>query len=153
MAIAAATQCDPSAVADAMLTRPKTMTRAATVADARAAFRDGHVHALLVVDGGVLVAVVERPDLDGVPDPYPAWRAGRIAGRTVAPGADLQRVWHGMRAAGRRRIAVVDEHGVLHGLLCLKRSEQGFCTDAGVAARARERDAGGYGRSGEIGRG
>jgi hypothetical protein len=39
----------------------------------------------------------------------------------------------------RVRLAVVDDDGVLTGLLCLKRKLTGFCTDADVAARAAER--------------
>ena len=37
------------------------------------------------------------------------------------------------------RLAVVDPHGVLLGLLCLKRSRRGFCSAEDVAARERER--------------
>jgi hypothetical protein len=44
-----------------------------------------------------------------------------------------------MIAGGQRRRAVVDDEGRLLGLLCLKASGRGFCADADVAARARER--------------
>jgi hypothetical protein len=47
--------------------------------------------------------------------------------------------WAGMVARGRRRLAVVDDRGLLVGLLCLKRSGRGFCSAADVAARARDR--------------
>ncbi len=36
---------------------------------------------------------------------------------------------------GLRRLAVVDDNGLLMGLLCLKRKLTGFCSDADVAAR------------------
>jgi hypothetical protein len=44
-------------------------------------------------------------------------------------------------AHGQRRLAVVDDAGVLAGLLCLKRKLTGFCTDADVGARVTERAA------------
>jgi CBS domain-containing protein len=114
---------DRDTVAAAALRRPKVLPAAATVGEARTALADDHVHALLVVDDGLLLAVVEREDLEG---------------RTVAPDADLSTTWAGMAARGRRRLAVVDERGLLVGLLCLKRSGRGFCSAADVAARARD---------------
>jgi CBS domain-containing protein len=129
---------DRDTVAAAALRRPKVLPAAATVGEARTALADDHVHALLVVDGGLLLAVVEREDLEGVPDPTPAALVGRLAERTVAPDADLSTTWAGMAARGRRRLAVVDERGLLVGLLCLKRSGRGFCSAADVAARARD---------------
>jgi hypothetical protein len=44
-----------------------------------------------------------------------------------------------MRAQSTRRLAVVDGTGRLVGLLCLKRTLDGFCSDADVRARAVER--------------
>jgi len=128
-----------STVGEAMLHRPKVFTAAATVAEVRALFDDDHVHAALIVDGATLLSVVERADLDGLCGASPAWRAGRLAGRTVRAEADLFETWQGMRC---RRLAVVTEDGQLVGLLCLKRSGRGFCTDADVAARAREKSGG-----------
>ena len=131
-----------TAVAGAMHTFPKTCGPATTVADARAFFGRPKVHALLVVDGGLLVSVVERPDLDGRDGRAPAAPAGRLGDRVVAPSDDLQATWQAMAAAGRRRVAVVDDAGGLVGLLCLKRSGRGFCSDAGIQARIDERAAG-----------
>lgn len=140
--------CGPSptevtTVADSMIRFPKTCQRTTTVCDAREMFRDDHVHALLVVTLGVLVTVVERSDIDAIPpmfaDQTPIVWVGRKRGRTVAPDAELYTVWSWMRDAERRRLAVVDECGTLLGLLCLKRSGAGFCSDAGVQARADER--------------
>jgi hypothetical protein len=59
----------------------------------------------------------------------------------VAPSDDLYETWNAMVAAGRRRVAVVTDGGRLVGLLCLKRSGRGFCSDAGIRARAEERAA------------
>ncbi|WP_037370585.1 CBS domain-containing protein [Amycolatopsis orientalis] len=128
-----------STVGEAMLRAPKVLDAAATVGEVRALFEDDHVHAALVVSGDTLLSVVERPDLEGLPDSLAACRAGRLTGRVAAPEADLHATWLGM---SRRRLAVVDERGRLLGLLCLKRSGRGFCSDADVAARARDRDSG-----------
>ncbi len=118
---------------------PKTCGLGTTTGQARAFFADDHVHALLVVDGVRLVAVVEREDLAG-PDAAPVGGLGRLEGRTVPPSAPVHVVAARLRSEGRRRTAVVDDAGRLLGLLCFKRSGRGFCTDADVAARAAERD-------------
>jgi hypothetical protein len=75
---------------------------------------DDHIHAALIVDGGVLVAVVERIDIR----------------------ADTHRL---MLATQRRRLAVVNNNGAMLGLLRLKWQRLGFCTDADVQERASER--------------
>jgi CBS domain-containing protein len=104
--------------------------------DRRCLLGDDHVHAALVVDSGVLVAVVDRadlrPDLDADAS---AARAGRLLGRVIAPDVPLQRAHRLMLATGRRRLAVVDDDGALLGLLCLKHHGHGFCSDADVCAR------------------
>jgi CBS domain-containing protein len=134
-----------------MLLHPKVADPATTIAAARALFADDHVHALLVVERGVLLAVVERADLPAAGDREPAAGVGRLAGRVVPPGADLDRVRADMAAAHTRRLAVVDADGRLLGLLCRKRSGQGFCSD--VDARARALDtASGEGRGGRADR-
>ncbi|MFC5138841.1 CBS domain-containing protein [Actinomycetospora rhizophila] len=123
-------------VAEAMLARPKICAPSTTVGQARAMFDDDHVHALLVVDAGVLLAVVERPDIEGAPPDAPAVERGLLTGRVVGPDADLHATWDAMTG---RRLAVVNPQGVLLGLLCLKRSRRGFCSAEDVAARERER--------------
>ena len=133
-----------TSVADAMHTFPKTCGPATTVGDALEFFGNPTVHALLVVDGGgVLVAVVERADLDDRADRAPAALAGRLGDRVVAPAADLHATWDAMALAGRRRVAVADDTGRLVGLLCLKRTGRGFCSDSGIQARIDERTADG----------
>lgn len=124
---------------EAMVRAPKTCGVGTTTGQAHAFFADDHVHALLVVDGPRLVAVVERADLAGPAD-APVHGLGRLAGRTVGPAAPVGAVAARLRSEGRRRTAVVDDEGRLLGLLCFKRSGRGFCTDADVAARAAERD-------------
>jgi predicted transcriptional regulator len=126
-------------VADAMLTTPKVFGRDVTVAEARHAFSDDHVHALLVVQDGVLLSVLERTDLRaGISDDKPASRLGSLAGRTVDPHADLEQVRSWMVVGQCRRLAVVDINLHLLGLLCMKRSYRGFCSNADIRARASD---------------
>jgi hypothetical protein len=56
----------------------------------------------------------------------------------IGPDDDREGVRQSMLRNRLRRIAVVDEHGALLGLLCLKRSGTGFCSDDDVAARAAD---------------
>jgi hypothetical protein len=59
--------------------------------------------------------------------------------KTLPSGASVADVHALLVRTGRRRLAVVDEEGRLLGLVCLKRRRTGYCTDAGVAERARSR--------------
>jgi hypothetical protein len=54
------------------------------------------------------------------------------------PDVDVEEVRLAMLAARHRRLAVVGAEGELLGLLCLKRSGSGFCSDEDVAARAAD---------------
>ncbi len=129
-------------VDDAVLRRPKTLGAGATVGDVRALLGD-HVHAALLVDGSRLVGVVVREDLGegpgAAPDGEPALPLARLEGRTVRSGTPLGDAQRLLGVSGLRRLAVVDDAGVLVGLLCRKRRGDGWCTDAGVEARRRER--------------
>src|SRR5215472_10299144 len=121
-----------------MLTTPTRHPLSATVREIRAFFRDDHVHAALIVSpAGYLEAVVERDDIaHGQALDAAAGPLGRLAGRTVPAGASLAEVHRAMTAAGRRRAAVTSADGRLLGLLCLKASRAGFCSDQDVRARA-----------------
>ena len=124
-------------VGEAMVRAPKVLDPSATVADLHAFFLDDHVHAALVVDGaGRLLSVVRPTDLDGRTPSQTAVEVGRLSGRVVSPDVDLVEAWDLMLRRGQRRLAVADARGRLLGLLCLKRSGRGFCSDAGVAARS-----------------
>ena len=124
--------------ADVMLTTPVRHPLSATVGEIRDFFRDDHVHAALIVSpAGYLEAVVERDDIAG-PWALDAAAAplGRLAGRTVPAEASLAEVRRAMTTTGRRRAAVTSADGRLLGLLCLKASRAGFCSDQDVRARA-----------------
>jgi CBS domain-containing protein len=124
-------------VSEAMLRVPKVLGAGSRVGDAVALFQDDHVHAALVVDAEErLLVVVERADLVGRSSEEQLTTVGQLGGRTVGAAADLKTAWLAMRGLGRRRVAVVDgPAGQLVGLLCLKRSGLGFCSDADVADR------------------
>jgi CBS domain-containing protein len=65
----------------------------------------------------------------------------RLEGRTSHPTQRVSGVLEAMKRSHRRRLAVVDDNGGLLGLLCLKASGRGFCSDADVHARASDRDS------------
>jgi CBS domain-containing protein len=123
---------------EVMLTTAVRHPLSATVGEIRDFFRDGHVHAALIVSpAGHLEAVVERDDIAGCQAPDAAAAPlGRLAGRTVPPEASLAEVRRAMTTAGQRRAAVTGAGGRLLGLLCLKASQAGFCSDQDVRARA-----------------
>jgi CBS domain-containing protein len=125
-------------VAEAMLTSPARHPLSATVGEIRDFFHDDHVHAALIVcPAGYLAAVVERDDIAGYQaSDAPAAPLGGLSSRTVAGDASLARVRRAMAETGRRRVAVTSADGRLLGLLCLKASRTGFCSDQDVRARA-----------------
>jgi CBS domain-containing protein len=124
--------------ADAMLRAPARHPLSATVGEIRNFLRDDHVHAALVVSpAGFLEAVVERDDIAGCQAlDAAAAPLGRLAGRTVPAEASLAEVRQAMTATGRRRAAVTTADGRLLGLLCLKASRTGFCSEQDIRARA-----------------
>jgi len=109
--------------AEVMLTTPIRHPLSATVGEVRDFFRDDHV--------------VERDDISGCQAlDAAAAPLGRLAGRTVPAGTSVAEVSRAMTEAGRRRAAVTSADGRLLGLLCLKASRAGFCSDQDVRARA-----------------
>lgn len=128
-------------VADAMVSDAKLSRADVTVREVRELFANGHVHAAVIVESGRLLAVVDRADLDRRPDNARAVVFGGLAGRVAAASADVDEARQELLASGRRRLAVVADDGRFLGLLCLKRSRRGFCSDRDVSARSAERVA------------
>lgn len=130
-------------VGDAMLHHPTVHGADLTVGEARAVFADSaKTHLLLLVRDGVLVGAVSRHDVDvatHAEDTAPAATIASLDGRTTTPDVPVGPLRESMAGTGLRRIAVVDEEMHLLGLLCLKASLTGFCTDEGVAAMRRSR--------------
>lgn len=130
-----------SLVGDVMLRNPRTLAAGASLAQARAALADDHVHMVLLTEGPDLIGTLVRSDLPSAATgdrPARAWSS--LVGRTVPPDAsasDLQRL---MIERGIRRVAVVDRAGTFYGLLCLKQRRTGFCSDSDVATRSGQPD-------------
>jgi hypothetical protein len=129
-------------VADCVVTHPTVHDYRTTVGELRALFLDDHIHMALLLDGRRLVTAVERADLAaGVSDEARASLVGTLIGRAVDPRAPAAATLASMRASGRRRLAVTLDDGTLVGLLCLKASGDGFCSDVDVANRRLGRAA------------
>lgn len=127
---------DGQHVLDIVVRLPKTMGPRATLAEARAALADDHVHMLLLTEGGRLLGTLVAGDLppSGAVDAFASDYA-TLEGRTVLPHLPAADALEVLLSTGQRRRAVVDDSGRLLGLLCLKRRLNGFCSDADVAAR------------------
>jgi len=127
-------------VADVMVRYPKLCRADSTVGDIRQLFADDHIHAVLVVSGTRLLTVIDRTDLGpDAADSVAAASLGRLSGRVIAPTASAEAALRQLTATGRRRLAVVGPDGSLLGLLCLKHSGAGFCSDESVRQRQYER--------------
>lgn len=125
-------------VAEVMVTQPKTLPADASIADAQTAFEDDHVVMLLLTSGRALLGTLLREDLPADASPCgPALPLAHVDGRTVAPTEDADAAQRRLLENGTRRLAVISNDGELLGLMCLKRRRNGFCSDAGIAARAR----------------
>jgi CBS domain-containing protein len=123
-------------VRDAMVTEPTTHPRSISIADVKELFLDDHMHMVLLVDENRLVATIEPDDLARkYRADTPAASIGTTDGRTVGPDASLTDAAETMRRGRRRRLAVVDDHGFLIGLLCLKQRGTGFCSNQDVRNR------------------
>jgi CBS domain-containing protein len=119
-----------------MISSPKLCDEAATVAAVRRLFLDSHVHAAVVTRGRRLITVIERCDIaSDLADTASIAGLGRLDGRVVAAAEPLDPVRRRMRRNNQRRLAVIDPDGQLIGLLCLKRTLKGFCSDHDVQGR------------------
>ena len=126
--------------ADVAVHHPTVHPPSATVGEVREFLAGGHVHLALVVDeGGVLLATVRREDLTGRDDATPAVEVGTLEGRTVPALLPADQLPDHMLAHGARRLAVVDGQGHLVGLVCRKRSGEGWCTDDGIRSKRAAR--------------
>ena len=124
-------------VAEVMVRDPKVLPVDAAVGHVRALLEDDHVHMVLLTHGRLLRGTVVRGDVpDTATDVQKAICFAHLRGRTVPATAPADAVLPWLAARQQRRLAVVDDGGLLVGLLCLKARGTGFCSDADVAARA-----------------
>lgn len=133
-------------VGDVMLRHPKVLDAQATVDEARAALANDHVHMALLSQGRTLVGTLVRADLPppiqrsdqrSVEGSGPALPWSTLRNRTVPPATSADAARELLIDRGLRRLAVVDHDGTLIGLMCLKRTRTGFCSDEDVASRAQ----------------
>jgi CBS-domain-containing membrane protein len=129
-------------VADAMVTCPKTYGPDSGIKAIEKLFQDEHVHMALIVSGfGRLLTTIERSDLASVrSSDVPVVTLGTLAGRTVGPSDSLDAAAVTLLREKRRRLAVVDDSGLLLGLLCLKKDGAGYCSDESTLQRANEEE-------------
>lgn len=126
-------------VADAMVHHPKVHPVTSTVAQLRLWFSDDHVHAALITVDDVLITVVDRDDVHpALSANTPAASLGTLANRVVRSDLSLAAATQQLTSTGRRRLAVIDERQRLLGLLCMKRSRNGLCSDQDVHSRQAE---------------
>jgi hypothetical protein len=124
-------------VDEAMISCPTTHRLGSSRTEIGRFFEDEHVHlALVVAADGLLVTTINRADLAATAaGRAPAEACGTLAGRTVSPSDDLDTVTAWMIRTAQRRAAVVDDSGRLLGLLCLKKTGTGFCSDQDIRQR------------------
>ncbi len=137
-------------VTELMLRSPIVLAAFEPLHEVRRVFDSSHVHMVLLTGSGRvgdrLLGTLVRGDLPSAgaepsdPDaPGSALAHARLEGRTVRAAVAAEDARRAMQASGDRRLAVVEDDGRLLGLLCLKLSGDGFCTDAGVAERRAAR--------------
>lgn len=121
-----------------MINYPKQVDSTITIGQAVELFTDEHVHMLLLVENQQLVGTLLRTDLhdEHLPPELPAKPFSVLSGRWVRADHDAADLLTRMTSQRIRRLAVVDETLTLKGLVCLKRTGNGFCSDADVQARA-----------------
>lgn len=121
-----------------MINCPKQVDSTITIGQAEELFTDEHVHMLLLVESQQLVGTLLRTDLHDKPlsPELPARPFSILSGRWVPPDRAVADLMAWMSSQRIRRLAVADETLNLKGLVCLKRTGTGFCSDADVHARA-----------------
>ena len=116
-------------VAEAMLSRPKTLRADASVADLRRLFGRSTMRTVLLVDGDAFVGTVERPDLpDSATDGEPARAYVRLDAERVTPELLVRDVMPHLERTREGRLVVVDKDGsTLRGMLCMRSAHDAFC--------------------------
>ena len=116
-ALARGGSAERATVLDVMVRQPKMLALDATVAEARAALEDDHVHMLLLTEHGLLLGTLVRGDLPR--EARPTDRAQTFAvlqGRTVDGDIGADEARQLLLDRGHRRLAVVGADGTLLGL-------------------------------------
>jgi CBS domain-containing protein len=118
-------------VADVMLRAPRTLTPAATVAEARRAFENPRERLLLVARGATYEGVVAREQVGGeVSDQATLGELTRRDWARVTPQDTVSRALELLEENGGERLPVVTDAGELVGLVCFNSNRACFCVDA-----------------------
>jgi CBS-domain-containing membrane protein len=114
-----------------MVARPKSVSRDASVGDARILFANPKNRLLLVVDDDDLyVGHVLRDDVpDAEPDEAPLLSHVRRDCPTIGPDDNVGDALPWASDAFDNRLVVVDDDGRLEGLLCLNKRDGYLCVD------------------------
>jgi CBS-domain-containing membrane protein len=113
--------------ADLMHRRITTLPASATVGELRAYFAQSTSHKLaLLVEGERYVGSLEPPALQGAPDADAAARFSALTD-TVAPDVPADVARDRALAMASSRLPVVDEAGVLVGIIAINHRRDGFC--------------------------
>jgi CBS-domain-containing membrane protein len=114
-----------------MVGRPKSVSRDASVGDARILFANPKNRLLLVVDDDDLyVGHVLREDVpEAEPDEAPLLSHVRRECPTIGPDDSVADALPWASDAFDNRLVVVDEEGRLAGLLCLNKRDGYLCVD------------------------
>jgi CBS domain-containing protein len=125
-------------VGDVMVSRPKTLPAAATVAELRAQFANPKVQTALLADGPRFAGAIAPEELPAdAPDDAPARDYARTDVPTLQPGATMAEALDLLDRRGDHRLVVLGDDGTtLMGLLCLDKTGTSFCTLAPPAPQA-----------------
>ena len=112
-----------------MISRPKTQSSDAALADVRRAFENPSVRTVLLADDGVFRGAIEREAVPAdAPDDAPAMRYADTAPVTATPATPISEAIKLLDGQAEPRLIVLDDDGAtLRGLLCFNRGSSEFC--------------------------
>jgi len=116
-------------VGEVMISRPKTQSSDAALADVRRAFENPSVRTVLLADDGVFRGAIEREAVPAdAPDDAPAMRYADTAPVTATPATPISEAIKLLDGQAEPRLIVLDDDGAtLRGLLCFNRGSSEFC--------------------------
>jgi CBS domain-containing protein len=119
-------------VRQAMISRPKSVPRTASVGEARALFANPKNRMLLIEDDGKYAGYVLRTDIPEEAtetDATPLWGHARHDSPTIGADESVAAALPLASDAFENRIVVVGDDGELEGLLCLNKRDGYLCVD------------------------
>jgi CBS domain-containing protein len=118
-------------VTDVMLREPKTVAWDATVEEVRAVLANPSVEFLLLAEGRRFRGAIAHIPEDADPQ-SPAREFADVAPELISPTESAAVAFEVTARNPQRRVVVVDDDGILLGLVCVDRTLTRFC---GVATR------------------